>query len=248
MQTSTQPQSPPSHNDLLKEDKTGTKTYEIGSTSTLVDLNQNLTNFIADFKIYLEDKSKSYKVAVVDQTHIDNAEIDYKDVTGDIGATVSWDKDVYKNHYIALKSSEPLKVNVDIILKEIPKQKIPPPTPHNLRDPLFTTSDVGEEEKLENKKIKSMWFKISMVCIGLIAVILIWKFVLSPSPKVPMSIAPLIVAGGSNPRTQAQGSGNPMPSVPGSSSGEERGSSSTKSLEREGVSDRIFSRYKNYSF
>jgi hypothetical protein len=100
------------------------KIYEIGTTSTLVDLNQDLTNFVAEFKVYpTNDKSKTYKIAVVDQTHIDNSEIEYKDVTGDIGATVSWDNGVYKNHYIALKATESLEVTVDIELKELPKKK-----------------------------------------------------------------------------------------------------------------------------
>ena len=100
------------------------KIYEIGTTSTLVDLNQDLTNFVAEFKVYpTNDKSKTYKIAVVDQTHIDNSEIEYKDVTGDIGATVSWEKGVYKNHYIALKATESLEVTVDIELKELPKKK-----------------------------------------------------------------------------------------------------------------------------
>jgi len=100
------------------------KTYEIGTTSTLVDINQDLANFVAEFKVYpTNDKTKTYKIAVVDQTHIDNSEIEYKDVTGDIGATVSWDKGVYKNHYIALKATESLEVTVDIELKELPKKK-----------------------------------------------------------------------------------------------------------------------------
>lgn len=180
------------------------KNYEISTTSTLVDLNQDLTNFVAEFKVYpTKDKSKNYKIAVVDQTHIDNSEIEFKDVTGDIGATVSWDKGVYKNHYIALKSSDPLEVTVDIELKELPKKNVESElepgdesdrgksrqmlegggrgVSRNRAMPLGmeNSDEIGKSES----RFKNVWFRIALVCIVLIGVILLFKFFLSPSKK-----------------------------------------------------------------
>ena len=176
------------------ESRKVSKTYEISNTSTLVDLNQDITNFAAEFKVYPKDKSKVYKIAVVDQTHIDNSEIDYKDVTGDMGATVSWDKGVYKNHYIALKSLEPVEINVEIELKEIPKieQQAAPvesPSPINSSQKTYRNrehrvrfqegvqlSEQEEETQPASSKFKNIWFKISIICLLIIGAILLWKF------------------------------------------------------------------------
>ena len=176
------------------ESRKVSKTYEISNTSTLVDLNQDITNFAAEFKVYPKDKSKVYKIAVVDQTHIDNSEIDYKDVTGDMGATVSWDKGVYKNHYIALKSLEPVEINVEIELKEIPKieQPVAPvesPPPRNSSQKTYRNrehrvrfqegdelSEQEEETQQASSKFKNIWFKISIICLLIIGAILLWKF------------------------------------------------------------------------
>ena len=176
------------------ESRKVSKTYEISNTSTLVDLNQDITNFAAEFKVYPKDKSKVYKIAVVDQTHIDNSEIDYKDVTGDMGASVSWDKGVYKNHYIALKSLEPVEINVEIELKEIPKIEQPPapvqsPSLRNSSQKTYRNrehrvrfqegdqlSEQEEETQPTSSKFKNIWFKISIICLLIIGAILLWKF------------------------------------------------------------------------
>jgi hypothetical protein len=176
------------------ESRKVSKTYEISNTSTLVDLNQDITNFAAEFKVYPKDKSKVYKIAVVDQTHIDNSEIDYKDVTGDMGATVSWDKGVYKNHYIALKSLEPVEINVEIELKEIPKIEQPaapvqsPSLRNSSQKPYRNRehrvrfqegdqlSEQEEETQQASSKFKNIWFKISIICLSIIGAILLWKF------------------------------------------------------------------------
>ena len=96
------------------------KDYDINSLNTLVDLNQDYTTFSANFKISPHDKEQEYQVAVVDQTHIDNQEIEFKTVKGDISANVVWDKNEYKNHYVALKSKNDMKINVEIEIEEIP--------------------------------------------------------------------------------------------------------------------------------
>lgn len=171
------------------ESRKVSKTYDVATTSTLVDLNQDIANFIADFKVYPTDKTKTYKIAVVDQTHIDNSEIDYKDVTGDMGATVSWDEGVYKNHYIALKSAEPMQINVDIELKEIPKKSKTTQQdstentqeseqyPYQNKGGRFQEVEDQDEDNVGSvSKSKNIWFKISIVCLAIIGVVLLWKY------------------------------------------------------------------------
>ena len=155
-----------------------TTEYEIGNINTLVDLNRDLTNFIAEFKIIPseEDISKPYRIAVVDQTQIDNSSIDFKDVNGITGATVEWAQNTYKNHYIALKSDSPLKVKVVIDLKELPKVK-------DLEIQQISSSpnddDIYENEEItltqETSLIHTIWFKGFVVVVLLIIGFLIYN-------------------------------------------------------------------------
>jgi len=94
----------------------------VNKIKQLVDLNKHYTNFNLRFKAVSQNQEDFY-AAVVDQTTIDNlpdTEIQYKLANGSISGNVSSDKNVYQNHFLILKSENPITVEVEIELKELP--------------------------------------------------------------------------------------------------------------------------------
>ena len=94
----------------------------VNKIKQLVDLNKHYTNFNLRFKAVSQNQEDFY-AAVVDQTTIDNVpdtEIQYKLANGSISGNVSSDKNVYQNHFLILKSENPITVEVEIELKELP--------------------------------------------------------------------------------------------------------------------------------
>jgi hypothetical protein len=137
------------------------KEHEIGSINTLVDLNQDFTTFSANFKVSPSDKDQEYQISVVDQTHIDNQDIEFKTVKGDVAANVVWDKNEYKNHYIALKCKKDMKITVDIEIEEIPYvQPVEEPQPAMLQSSIVKEY---EHEAESEGFFSTVYFKILVV-------------------------------------------------------------------------------------
>lgn len=169
------------------ETKKITKEYDISSINTLVDLNENLVNFKTDFKVFANSEDVEFNVAVADQTQVDNGDFSFREVRGKIGGNISWDKNFYKNHFLALKSKEPQKVIVELELTELPR------TPDNkiLEDQL--PIDIKQEDikqfqvdpqqynsdvlvRKEKGLFSKLWFKIFIGCVSLIVGILVYKY------------------------------------------------------------------------
>jgi hypothetical protein len=96
------------------------KVYNIGPEQQLLDLNGNLTNFEASFKVETRPP-RPFDIAIVDQTAIDNNdEISYESIkTGVSSGTVRQDKNIPQNFYIAIRSKEPCECSVEISLRPI---------------------------------------------------------------------------------------------------------------------------------
>ena len=190
-------------------DKKIIQTYELTTIKTLVDLNQNLTNFSADFRVLPDDKKMEYEIAVVDQTKIDNEKIEFKTITGDIGANVSWDKNQFKNHFIALKSNSPLKVTIEIDLRELPKNnnlvRNEMVQEHNEPD---LTQENYENLEAQPTPVKSdsllnkWWFRIFLVCVVLFAGVVLYRYLYSNKEKKDHADKPTLISENLNVKLQ----------------------------------------------
>lgn len=250
------------------------KNYDISGTSTLVDINQDLTNFVAEIKVFpTKDKDKTYKIAIVDQTHIDNGVIEYKDVSGENGVNVTFKDGVYKNHYIALKSENPIELTVEIDLQELPRQNpVMPSIPKESEVPVYNEV-LQQEVEVSNKWFSNLWFKIAIGCICLIAAIIIWKFFLNKGKSVSTSptvsnMSPSVPRLNTSPKfskkseySRSPGSkkfsmkneyvnSSPPPSVPSTPEPKLKVSSPPGSpMGGDSLSQKVFSKYrKNYAF
>lgn len=173
------------------------KEYDISSINTLVDLNEDLVNFKTDFKVFASSEDSEFSVAVADQTQVDNGDFSFRDVKGKIGGNISWDKNVYKNHFLALKSKEPQKVTVELELTELPRTpdnkiledqqpidiKQEDIKPYQVDSNQYNiTQDILALQK-KNSLFSKLWFKIFLVCVLLIIGVLIYKYFFSKSEE-----------------------------------------------------------------
>ena len=110
------------------------KLLSVNNIKQLVDINGDATNFTAKFTV-TSLEGKNFQMTVADQNMLDSDDpLQYKDVKGSISGTVSSDKNVYTNYYIAVKAPEPTQIKINVELKEMPlkdlpytPKKIPPP-------------------------------------------------------------------------------------------------------------------------
>jgi len=92
----------------------------LNSIKQLVDINKNFTNFICKFEVESENK-QPFEMVVINQRLLDNdGVINFMSVDGETSGEFTMDKNIFDNWFIALRSSEPVKVFVKISLKPLP--------------------------------------------------------------------------------------------------------------------------------
>ena len=141
-----------------------TEVHEVGTIQKLVDLNADHTVFDADIKVWSDDQDQEFQIAIADQTQIDNSQIDYKTVKGGVEVNIKNDDGIFRNHYVALKANNDIKLNVDIRIQPIQKKKV------SFSDKV---DQIHDSTKPQNPTFKnrlcnfyhSIWFKIFVVCI-----------------------------------------------------------------------------------
>lgn len=105
------------------------KTYNVGKTKQLIDLNGDTTNFNIKFAV-VSKNGAPFDIVVADQTTLDNsANLDYKKAgNGQMSGELKQDKNVYQNYFLVLKADQPCQCDVEIIKEEIPAN-VPPLRP-----------------------------------------------------------------------------------------------------------------------
>ena len=98
------------------------KTYSVSKVKQLIDLNGDSVNFEINFRVSSHNK-EPFDILVVDQSTLDSdPDLQYKSVTnGTISGKVRGDKNVYENHFIILKASNPCECDVEIEKTELPE-------------------------------------------------------------------------------------------------------------------------------
>lgn len=85
--------------------------YDIIQTPKLIDINGNLTKFASEFKI---TSDQPYYIAIVNQKMLDNNEIQFRPPEKYSEGSVRYEQNEHLPHYIALKSDQNCKVNVQL--------------------------------------------------------------------------------------------------------------------------------------
>jgi hypothetical protein len=116
-----------------------TKKFHLdGTHQQLIDINKDVSNFIADFVItpHLMEFEMPYKVAVVTQTQLDEGEpIKFQEMKGAFSGSVKNEDGVSQNYFLVCKSVDKPMKNLEFKLKlqeivshsqEMPPQEMPP--------------------------------------------------------------------------------------------------------------------------
>lgn len=139
------------------------KTYDITKTNTVIDLNENLTNFSCSFNIsILNGEDKEIEVAVIDP--MDENEVEYQKLKGGNSGSIEKTEGPYKSFMLALKlpedsKEESLKVHVSTNVQSLDQQQDNNQQQDN-SDFIESTLD-----NYQNDKKKINWFKIILVLI-----------------------------------------------------------------------------------
>ena len=92
----------------------GAKQYRLGNVKTLIDLNQDSTNFEIDFQVVCQEQQE-FLALVVDQDVLDSTpNLQYQTAKGSIGGRLSKTDNEFKPHYLVLKSEQPIEVQVTV--------------------------------------------------------------------------------------------------------------------------------------
>ncbi len=94
-------------------------TLTVGNKRQLVDLNEELVNFEVKVKVTPLEQGE-FEAAFVKQTDLDSGNVDHKMYDKTFGARIINNDNLYQNHFLSLKSENPIKIKVEILRKEIP--------------------------------------------------------------------------------------------------------------------------------
>ena len=157
------------------------QTYNLGDKVKLVNINGESINFKLEFKVTSKNGAE-FEMMVVSQTTLDavpDAELEYKKVNkGSLSGSILVDKNSFQNYWLALKTSKPCEVEVELIKTELPiNANVPTPTQINKPQP---------------KSVK--WKSILIVVVILAGAVLLYYLYKSSSKKQLKSKMPVSVA------------------------------------------------------
>lgn len=144
-----------------------TKKFHVNKTKQLIDINGNSINFEIFFQIKSID-GQPFEMVVVDQTKLDNdSPITYQKVdSGEIKGQVFYDKNIFQNHYIVLRSDNPTECIVEIQKKELPiREKVI--ENNQIKNQKLDMIDINQKNKFVSKLSWSKILLIILVIAGL---------------------------------------------------------------------------------
>lgn len=171
------------------------KEYQITKTKTLIDINKNFVNFRANVNV--SSNNLEYDLAILTQDELDGGiDIPYQKIKGSFQDTIQVTDNQYQNFYLILKSTLPITVSVTITLQELPPQPQPPQPPQPIQsqpdnpsyiqpmDDLYRPTDGGyipNKDEVSIKPKNNIWKYVFWGCLVLIAVFVVYKFILKGS-------------------------------------------------------------------
>ena len=148
------------------------KIITLGPIKQLIDVNDSLKNFIADFTIECENE---FDIVIVNQTILDDEDsIEYKHITtGTMSGRIVQDKNIFEHFFILIKSDIPSKAKIYINIEEL---NIPKDIP----------KDVPKESRLKNVK-KNDDKRLYMLGLGIVIVASLFFYVVYRNTSVASS-------------------------------------------------------------
>ena len=152
------------------------KIVTLGPIKQLIDVNDSLKNFIADFTIECENE---FDIVIVNQTILDDEDsIEYKHITtGTMSGRIVQDKNIFEHFFILIKSDIPSKAKIYINIEEL---NIPKDVPKNV--------NVPKESRLKNIK-KNDDKRLYMMGIGIVIVASLFFYIVYRNTATGTSIA-----------------------------------------------------------
>lgn len=167
------------------------KKYSLSKVKQLIDLNQQMVNFDIKFTVTASKSKDTFDLLVVDQTTLDNVpNLEYKKVEGEISGNIMYDKNVFQNHFLILRSEQPCECEITIERKEIP------PAPRK------SAIQQNRQQSVDSGKPGMSLKKIIFIVIGVLVIAAIGYFLFFRK-KTP-SLAPLKF--GSKPMSETKSS------------------------------------------
>lgn len=134
-----------------------TKTLTLDKVRQLVDLNGELTNFVARF-IITPKTDAPYEYTIASQTMLDNSEtLNFLPAKGPVQKEFSIEEDLYQNHFLVLKSNSPHEVDIIIQREALPSKVVANPA-------ATAQAVVVAPQPVEPPFYKQTWFQLLMVC------------------------------------------------------------------------------------
>ena len=156
-------------------------TYKIGKLQQLIDLNQDITNFKAEFKVSSKT-DKPFMMLVTSQSQLDDPNVnnlEFKEVKGYIGGNIIADKNIFQNYFVVLKSADDQEVDLEVNLEPLPdnipqqQQQQPQQQPQQQQQQPQTSDIIKPPEPQTSKKLflKSKYFIWILVGVAVLALL-----------------------------------------------------------------------------
>ena len=80
----------------------------------LIDLNQDKTLFDIEVVVTHKNPGESFQAVIVNQTELDNGEVNYKTFAGQLKARLTNNKPVYQNYFLCIKGNGQVDYNIKL--------------------------------------------------------------------------------------------------------------------------------------
>ena len=136
------------------------ETYNLSSSTEMVDINRDIENFIAKFQVRSLD-GQDFKCMVIEETPKPDQTEFNTSVNGEFGGEIKAEYNNYKNYFLLLKSDQPRQVEVTISLQKLDKKPLPQPPQQSSE----------QDQSIQQTHVKKSSLKNILIGVGILTVL-----------------------------------------------------------------------------